>query len=93
MTQQKAILHVQAHQTIEEKRQLEESSDTESEKSKDEVHPEIQHRIHETEKHHFKTIAGKLQTQNQRMTDFLKESDKAPNSCVQKVVGAVPPDA
>ena len=52
MTQQKAIRHVQAHQTIEEKRQLEESSDTESEKSKDEVNPEIQHRIHETEKHH-----------------------------------------
>ena len=39
-----------------------------------------------------KTIAGKLQTQNQRMTDFWKESDKAPNSCVKKVVGAVPPD-
>ena len=91
MAQQKALWDAETQQILEEERWLEES-ESEEEQSED-VHPEIQHQIHETEKHHLSdTHRRDHRHRMKRMMEFWKQSDKVPNSCVQRAVREVPLD-
>ena len=102
LAQQKAQRDADAAWILEAERHLEESES----KSKDEeqsesknfkpvepIDPAIQQLIHETEKHHLSDNCRRNHRHRiKRMTEFWKQSDNVPNSCVQKVVRVVPPD-
>ena len=100
LAQQKALRDAETQRILEAERRLEMGSETESEpdnygqqQPEETIHPEIQHQIHETEKHHLSDNCRRdCRHRIKRMMEFWKQSDKVPNSYVQRAVRKVPLD-
>ena len=90
MAQQKALWDADVARILEEERRLEES-ESESNDEEEPLDPDIQHQIHETEKHHLSDNCRRdCGHRIRRMMEFWKQSDKAPNGCVERAVRKVP---
>ena len=96
LAQWKALWDAETQQILEAERCLEESKSesNEQQQPKDEpLDPAIQELIHETEKHHLSDDCRKNHRHRiRRMTEFWKQSDKAPDGCVERAVRKVPRD-